>query len=453
MEVTMQKNGDVSARLTVNVVESDYADKVTKDLKEVGRNHVIPGFRKGHVPFGELKRRFGMQVTSDVINREVYDAVANYLRDNKVDILGEPLPVEVVELDLKNKKDFTFEYDLALTPALDVNVGKDITVPYYTIAVADDMIDEQDKGLRKRFGAQVPGEEMEPDALVKGALMQLNEDGTVNENEGAIQVVSGIVAPMYFKSKDEAAKFDGKKVGDKVVFNPWNTCDGDPTEMSSMLQIDKEIASDVKSDFEMAISEIIVVRPAELNEEFFTNVFGKDKVHNEEEYRNAVKEMIASQLGGNSEILFRQEAQKALMDKYGEMTFADELLKRWLINRNEGLNEENIDEEYVKLLPGLKWQLISDRVARQADVMIEEDDLLNFAKMMAARQFAQYGMTNLDEEIITNYAKQMLNDKNYRGRIIEQVGDAKLFTAIKELVTVDNKEVSLDEFKEIAQKA
>ena len=135
------------------------------------------------------------------------------------------------------------------------------------------------------------------------------------------------------------------------------------------------------------------------------------------------------------------------------MTFADDLLKRWLINRNEGLNEENIDEEYVKLLPGLKWQLISDRVARQADVKIEEDDLLNFAKMMAARQFAQYGMTNLDEEIITNYAKQMLNDKNYRGRIIEQVGDAKLFTAIKELVTVDNKEVSLDEFKEIAQKA
>ena len=316
MEVTMQKNGDVSARLTVNVVESDYADKVTKDLKEVGRNHVIPGFRKGHVPFGELKRRFGMQVTSDVINREVYDAVANYLRDNKVDILGEPLPVEVVELDLKNKKDFTFEYDLALTPALDVNVGKDITVPYYTIAVADDMIDEQDKNMSKRFGAQVQGEEIEPDSLVKGALMQLNEDGTVNENEGAIQVVSGIVAPMYFKSKDEADKFDGKKVGDKVVFNPWNTCDGDPTEMSSMLQIDKEIASDVKSDFEMAISEIIVVRPAELNEEFFTNVFGKDKVHNEEEYRNAVKEMIAGQLGGNSEILFRQEAQKAIIDKY-----------------------------------------------------------------------------------------------------------------------------------------
>lgn len=453
MEVTMQKNGDVSARLTVNVVENDYKDKVAKELKEVGKNHVIPGFRKGHVPFGELQRRFGRQVTSDVINRVVYDAVTDYLRDNKVDILGEPLPVEVVELDLKNQKDFTFEYDLALTPALDVNVGKEISVPYYTIAVADDMVDEQDKGLRKRFGAQVPGEEMEADALVKGALMQLNADGSVNENEGAIQVVSGIVAPFYFKSKEEAAKFEGKKVGDKVVFNPWNTCNGDPAEMSSMLQIDKEIASDVKSDFEMAISEIIVVRPAELGEEFYTNVFGKDKVHNEEEYRNALKEMIAGQLSGNSEILFRQEAQKALMDKYGEMAFADDLLKRWLISRNEGLNQENIDEEYVKLIPGLKWQLISDRVARQADVKIEEDDLLSYAKMMAARQFAQYGMTNLDEEIVTNYAKQMLSDKNYRNRIIEQVGDAKLFTAIKELVTVDNKEVSLDEFKQIAEKA
>lgn len=453
MEVSLQKNGEVSARLTVNVVETDYKDKVVKDLKEIGKTHAIPGFRKGHVPFGELQRRFGRQVTSDVINRVVYDAVTDYLRENKIDILGEPLPVEVVELDLKNKKDFTFEYDLALTPALDVKVDKDITVPYYTIAVSDEMLNEQDAALRKRFGAQIPGEEMEADALVKGALMQLNEDGTVNDNEGAIQVVSGIVAPMYFKSKEEAAKFDGKKVGDKVVFNPWNTCNGDPVELSSMLQIDKEIAGDVKSDFEMAISEIIVVRPAELGEEFYTNVFGKDKVHNEEEYRAALKDMIAGQLSGNSEILFRQEAQKALLDKYGKMTFADDLLKKWLMGRNEGLNEENIDEEYQKLLPGLEWQLISDRIARQADIKLEESDLLGYAKMMAARQFAQYGMTNLDEEIITNYAKQMLGDKNYRNRLIEQVGDIKLFTAIKDMVNVDNKEVSLDEFKEIAEKA
>lgn len=453
MEVTLKKNGTTDARLTVSVVEANYAEKVTKELKTIGKTHQIPGFRKGHVPFAELKRRFGMQVTSDVINRVVYDAVIDYLRENKIDILGEPLPVEVVALDLKNQKDFTFEYDLALTPELDVKVDKDMTVPYYTIAVSDEMIDEQDKGLRKRFGAQIPGEEMEPDALVKGALMQLNEDGTINENDGAIQVASGIVAPMYFKSKEEAAKFDGKKVGDKVVFNPWNTCGGDPTEMSSMLQIDKEIASDVKSDFEMAISEIIVVRPAELGEEFYTNVFGKDKVHNEEEYRKALRDMIAGQLAGNSEMLFRQEAQNALMAKYGNLTFADGLLKKWLMNRNEGLNEENIDEEYKKLLPGLEWQLISDRIARQADIKIEESDLLNFAKMMAARQFAQYGMTNLDEEIVTNYAKQMLSDKNYRSRLIEQVGDIKLFNAIKEMVTVDNKEVSLDEFKEIAEKA
>ena len=453
MEVTLKKNGTTDARLTVNVAEADYAEKVTQELKTIGKTHQIPGFRKGHVPFAELKRRFGMQVTSDVINRVVYDAVINYLRENKIDILGEPLPVEVVSLDLKNQKDFTFEYDLALTPEMDVKVDKDMTVPYYTIAVSDEMIDEQDTALRKRFGAQIPGEEMEPDALVKGALMQLNEDGTINENDGAIQVASGIVAPMYFKSKEEAAKFDGKKVGDKVVFNPWNTCDGDPTEMSSMLQIDKESASDVKSDFEMAISEIIVVRPAELGEEFYTNVFGKDKVHNEEEYRNALRDMIAGQLAGNSEMLFRQEAQKALMEKYGKLTFADGLLKKWLMNRNEGLNEENIDEEYKKLLPGLEWQLISDRIARQADIKIEESDLLNFAKMMAARQFAQYGMTNLDEEIVTNYAKQMLADKNYRSRLIEQVGDIKLFNAIKEMVTVDNKEVSLDEFKEIAEKA
>jgi len=451
MNVTMQKTGDVSARLSVEVKEEDYKDKVTKEIKDFGRTHVIPGFRKGHVPFGELERRFGRQIASDVVNHEVYEAVVNYLRDNKVNILGDPMPVEVKELDLKKQKDYTFEYDLILAPELNVEINGDIHVPYRKITVTDEMVKEQDEAMRKRYGKQEQGEETTADALVKGVLMQLNADGSINENDGAIQVSDAIVGPAFFKSKEEAEKFAGKKVGDKVVFNPWNTCEGNPTELSSMLRIDKSIAGDVKSDFEMTISEIIVVKPAELGEEYFTMAFGKDKVHNEEEYMAAVKDIVAQQLAQHSEMYFRLDAQKVLMEKFGDMKFADELLKKWLINRNEGLNEENIDEEYTRMLPGLKWQLITERVAEQGNVKVTEENLLGFAKANAARQFASYGMLNLDDEIITNYAKQMLADKDNRNRLVNTLGDIMLFDALKKMVTVDEQEMSFDDFKKMAE--
>lgn len=453
MKLTANNTDAVNMRLTVEVEENDYQAKVKEDLKKIGRNHQIPGFRKGHISMTDLQRRFGRQVTSDVINQVVFEAVMKYIDDNKLNVLGQPMPVEVKELDIKNNKEFTFEYDLAIAPALDLTINKDVKIPYYNIAVSDKMIDEQDTAFRKRFGSQVPGEEFEPDALVKGSIMELNEDGTIKEGEDAIQVVAGIVAPMYFVNKEEAAKFEGKKVGDKVVFNPRRAADGNVTELASMLNIDKDKAANVQSDFEMAISEIIVVRPAELGEEFYTNVFGKDKVKNEEEYRAAVKEMIANELKGNSEMAFRFTARKELMAKYGDMQLPEALLKKWLVSRNEDLNEENIDERFAAMTDDLKWQLIKEQIAKILDIKIEDNDLMEFAKGLAARQFAQYGMTNMDDETITKYAKSILDDKNYRGRLVEQVGDIKLFTALQNAITLDQKEVSLDEFKEIASKA
>lgn len=288
---------------------------------------MLPGFRKGHVPFGELKRRFGKQMTSDVINDTVYRAVVDYITENNLPVMGHPVPVEVKEAF--EDGDQEFKYDLALIPQLDIKPGSDDHYPYYEIEVTEEMIDEQDKNLRKRFGKQEPGQEMTEDGVVKGTLMQLAEDGTVNQNEGAIQVTDGIVFPLYFKDKEEAAKFNGKKPGDKVVFNPNKAAGGDAGELASMLHVDKAIASDITSDFEMTISEIIVSVPAELGEEYYKMVFGEDKVHNEEEYRAAIKEMIAGELSQNSHILFRNQFDKAMMEKYGEsMTLPAETIKK-----------------------------------------------------------------------------------------------------------------------------
>lgn len=452
MDITIQKTDEVSSILTVKVVENDYSQKVIDELKHIGRTHQIPGFRKGHVSIADLKRRFGRQVTSDVINQVVFEAVMKYIEENKLNVLGQPMPVEVKELDLKNEKEFTFQYELGIAPELNVKLDKDEHIAYYNIEISDEMVEEQDKAFRKRFGAQVPGEEFESDALVKGTLMELNADGSIKEGEDAIQVNSAIVAPFYFQGKEEAEKFNGKKVGDKVVFNPRKSCEGNVAELSSMLNISKERAAEVEGDFELAIAEIIVVRPAELGEEYYNQVFGAGKVSNEEEYKNALREMIARELKGNSEIVFRMSARKFFMEKYGDMQLPDAILKKWLISRNEELTEENIDEEYGKMVGDLKWQLVKEQIAKVAEIKIEESDLMEFARSMASRQLAQYGMPNMDEETIDTFAKNILGDKNYRPRIVEQVGDIKLFEAVQNAVSLDTKNVSFDEFKAEAEK-
>lgn len=452
MNVSFEKLNDVEGKIIVNVEESDYKAKVESEIKKIGRTHNIPGFRKGHVPMGQLVRMFGKQVKSDVLNQEVYEAVVNYIRDNKLGILGEPLPVEVKEISIE-QKDFTFAYEIGLAPELDINLDKSTTLDYYPIKVSDEMQEQQDKMLRERFGKQEPGQEFEERALVKGVLMELNADGTVKTDDDAIQVTAGIVAPFLFKSKEEAAKFEGKKVGDKVVFNPSASCEGNVAELASMLNIDKERAAEVKADFELAISEIIVNRLAEYGQEFYDDVFGKDKVTSEEDYHKNVTAMIAAQLAPNSENLFQYTTEKALVEKYGNFELPAEFLKKWLVARNEGLTAENIDAEYDKMIPSIKWQLIKERVAQQAGVKIEKEDLENYAKAIAAQQLAQYGMYNLGDDVLADYAKRILDDKNSRAHIIEQVGDRKLFDAIKNLATIDVKEVSLDEFKEVAEKA
>jgi trigger factor len=449
MNVTLTNIDEVTAKLTVAVEENDYQTKVAEELKKIGRNHVIPGFRKGHIPFNELKRRFGRQVTSDVINHEVYEAVVKYIQDNKLGILGEPMPMEVKELDLVNNKDFTFEYELGLAPEIKAELSKDITLPFYTIEVSEDMVKEQDKMYCERFGAQVPIEAYEGKALIKGSIMELNADGSINENEGAIQVVDGIVAPWRFTSDDEAAKFAGKKVGDKVAFNPYNTCNGNAVELASMLHVDREKAADIKADFELSISEIIGLKLAEHNEEFYKEVFG-DKVTTEEEYFETLRKSIANQLLPNSSALFQNTASKFLTEKFGDFQLPAAFLKKWLMRQSNELTEANIDEEYTKMESSLKWQLIKERIAANTGVKISEEDLTNFAKHIAASQFAQYGMTNLDEETLNGYAKHILEDKEYRPRIVEQVGDAKLFEAISNAITVDNKTVSLEEFQKVA---
>lgn len=450
MNVTFEKTGDARGLVTVTVAEADYTEKVNDKLKQIGKTHTVPGFRKGHISLPELRKRFGREVKSEAINDVVINAVFDYIKENNIKLIGQPLPAESKEIDLK-ETDYTFTYDVALWPEINLVLNKDVKLPFYTIDVTKEMIDEQDKALCERFGAQQPGDEVDAKAVVKGTIMQLDENGAVMTGDDAIQMVNGIVAPFLFKDKAEAGKFLGKHVNDKVVFNPSKACEGNVAELSSMLNIDKDKAADVKSDFEFAISEIIVLKLAEHAQDLYDDVFGKDKVHTEEEYFEGVKNMIAASLYPNSVQLNNRDVHDYLMDKYAADVKVDaDLLKRWIHLNNSETKMEDIDKDFDNMLPGIKWELISGTVTDLLKVEVTEADLNAQANALARQQLQQYGMYNMDDETIADMAKRILNDKQIRQRIHSQVEEIKLFNSVRDAITLEEKHVSLDEFKKLA---
>lgn len=446
MNVNFEKIDDLHGEVTVILEEKDYADKVKKQLKDFGKTHAEPGFRPGHVPAGLIQRKYGNAVKYDVVNKEVSEVLYNYIKENKIEVLGNPVPCADNNFKIENTE-FTFKFKVGLAPEIIDPVNKDLHVPYYNIIVSDEMVNEEVGRMQQRFGRQVPGEEVEPNALVKGVVSELNADGTVKE--GGIVVENGIVSPQHFTDEAQRALFAGKKVGENVVFNPFATCNGNETELSSMLNIDKEDVENHKGDFSFEIKEIIVVRPAELDQEFFENVFGKDKVDSEESFRKEVKGIIEAGVQNDSNYRFNIDAKNVIMEKVGALQLPDDVLKEFLIQNNENLNAENIDEEYGKIRSSIEWDLVRNKVAENLGVKVEEEDMLNAARSIVHRQMMQYGIANMAPEQIDGYAREILKDRNATNRLYEGTLTGKMFAAVKEAVTLDEKSVSVDEYRDL----
>lgn len=443
MNVTLDRIDNVNGVITLSIEEKDYQDKVKKELKQIGIKHPLPGFRPGHVPAGLLQKKYGKEVLVEVVNREIYDNLVNYIQENKLNILGEPIIANADEVNFDTMKDFSFKFEVGFAPEVSLTLDKSVSIPYYNIEVDQKMIDQQNEMFCKRFGKQVKGEQVDATALVKGSMVELDESGAVKE--GGLNVESTIVAPQYFKSEDEKVKFADKKLGEEVVFNPWNTCNGNLAELSSMMNVDKEQA-DVKSDFKLTITEILVNQAAELNQELFDGVFGKDNVKTEEEYFAKLKEMIAAQLVNDSNFRFTMDAEKVLREQVGTLVLPTEFLKKWLVRQDNKYTAENIDEEFTKMIPQLEWQLIKEQAAKQLEVKVNDEDLLADAKRIAYQQFAQYGMTNIPEDMLEKYAKDILDNKEYRSQIVQQSVDNKLYAEIKNAVTLEEKTVNVEAF-------
>ncbi len=446
MNVNYDKLDNVNGVITVTIEEKDYADKVKKQLKEIGKKHAEPGFRPGHVPAGLIVKKYGPSVKFDAVNDTVGEAVYNYIRENNLHVLGQPVPEADNAIDINNNE-FTFKFKVGVAPEIDNHVNKDLHVPYYNIQVTDDMINEQVEGLRQRFGRQVSGEETDDNCVIKGTITELNEDGSVKE--GGVVVENGIIAPVHFKSEEQKELFKNKKVGDVVVFNPAATCDANPVEMSSMLNIEKDDVENHKGNFNFEIKDIIVLKPAEMDQEFFDNAVGKDKAHNEEEFRAAIKELLALNLANDSNYRFTIDAKDAVEKAVGSLELPEEILKEFLIRQNEGINSENVDEEFAKLRGQLVWDLVRDNIAEKFGVKIEKEDVLDEARGVVVRQLMQYGPGNLSDQLVDQYANEVIKDQKNYDMLVQNALTRKVFEVIKENVSLDNKDVTVEEFRQL----
>lgn len=446
MNVTFNKLNDVTGELNVVIEEADYSEKVKQTLKKISQSRPEPGFRPGKTPMGLLQKKYGKQAKLEAIDDLVAEAVYNFIRDEKLPVLGNPVAQPNGSFNPDDAQ-FVFTFKIGLAPEVKVEVNKDMTVPYYKIEVSDSMIDEQSTALRGRFGKQVPGEEVEDNALVKGSMSQLDAEGKAFE--GGLEVENAIVSPSHFENEEQRKLFEGKKVGDLVVFNPSASCNGNEVELSSMLNADREKASEYTGDFAFEIKEIIVLRPAELDQEFYDLAFGKDAVHNEEEYRAAVKLGIERSLAGDENYRFSLDARKAITDAAGELDLPEDILVEFLVRQSEGLSEEQAREEFGKMRDDLCWQIIRDHVAEQLEVKVTKEDVENLAKTIVRQQLAQYGMSNIPDDLLNKYAEEVLKDEKQREQIANNAADMKFFAKIKETVTVEDKNVTVEEFNKL----
>ena len=447
MNVSHNSIDKLNAVISIEIEKADYAERVNKSLRAYGERANIPGFRRGHVPQGVLVKMFGKAVKAEEVNRLISESLYNYISDNKLNILGEPMTAEDQTIDIEKDENFTFKFDIAIAPEINVAIDNNITVPYYNIAVTDEMVGKQDEMFRQRQGKQITVEaSTEERDLIKGSMVEL-ENGAAKE--GGLVVESTILSPAYIKAEKE--KFNGVKVGDKVVFNPAAACQDSVGELASMLNIDREVAAEVKSDFEMTVTEITHLQPAEHDQEFFDGIFGKDAVKSEEEYTAKVREMIAVQLAPESDYRFGIDARKAIETAVGEFELPAEFLKRWLVATNEKYTEENIAEEYGKMEADLKWHLIKEQIAKTFEVKVDDEDIKALAISVTRQQFAQYGMSNVPDELLENYSQEMIKSKESRAQLIDRATEAKIQNAIKNAVKLDVKEISTEEFGKLFQ--
>lgn len=448
MKVSFENPDKINGLLTITVEDDDYKAEVEKTLKEYRKTANVPGFRPGQVPMGMIRRRFGSAVKMDAINKVLGDELQKYIAGNNIAMLGEPLASEKQQpQDLEKDGPYTFMFDIAVAPEFDIKLDANDTVDYYEITADDTLIDSQVEMFASRMGQNVEADHYEDGDVLKGDLRQLDAEG--NTLEGGLTVEAASVMPKYLKSDDQKKLFDGCKPGDIITFNPSKAYEGSNYELSSLLKVDREKVAEYTGDFSYQITSVQHFEKHAVDQELFDLTFGKDAVKDEKEFREKIAEGLKAQLALDSDMKFLMDVRKYAEDKVGQLTYPDSLLKRIMKQNNKDKDQEFIDKNYEPSIKELSWSLIRSKIAVALGVKIEDEDVKSAAREMAKAQFAQYGMSNVPQEYVDNYADELLKKKEAQQQFVDRAIDAKLVEALKGVVTLNKKSVSLDEFNKM----
>lgn len=450
MNITQENTDKLNAILNVQVVESDYAERVEKVLRDYRRQAKVDGFRPGKVPMGIIKKLYHTPVLVDEVNKLVSESLFNYLKENNVNILGEPLPHkdEEQKIDFEKDKEFEFKFDLGLAPELSLELSAKDKVPLYKIKVDKKQQDEYKEQLLQRFGEFKAVDKAGKDELIKGSLMKVDKEG--NEVENGIRADNISMSLDMMKDDDQKVLFSGAAGGDQVVFDIKKAYPND-TEVASLLRIDKTEVAMLEGTFKCFIDEVNKFEKAVPGEDFYNKVYGEGEVNTEEEFTKRVTEEIALNYERESEYRFMVDAREALIKK-AKIDLPVEFLKRWMVETNEQMTEEQVAEDFNKYEDDFRWQLIKEYLLKQQDIKVSEEEALESAKGMALNQYMQYGISNVPEDYLENYAKEMMSKPEEARKFYEQKGEEKLISYIKSTVKLDEKEVSSEKFRKLYEK-
>ena len=449
MNISLNKSDNVNGIITIELERADFQENVDKSLNQFRRNANIPGFRPGKVPMGVVKKLYGASVISEEVNKLINNSLSNYIQENKLPILGEPLPKEnsEKEFDLEKDEKFSFDFEVGLSPELDLTFDKDVTLPYYKVKLEAELLDKQIDGYKQNFGTYDKVEEsaVETD-LLKGVAVEL-ENGEPKED--GIVVENAILMPSYIKKDEETkSRFVGANAGDDVIFNPLKAYDNE-AEIASFLNLPKEEAAEVSSDFQFKINEITRFKEAELNQELFDKVLGEGVVSDEESFIAKIEESLNNQFVPDADYFFMKEAKKVMLEKMEDVEFPEEFLKKWLKLTNKEATDELIEKDFPNILKDIKYQLAKEKIVKDNDIKTEASDVQELAAQVAQAQFAQYGMSNLPVEMLQEYVKGMLEKEETVNGLFARVVENKIAAWLKENVTLDEKEITSEEFSKI----
>ena len=451
MNIQFENPDKVNGLLTLTIEKSDYAEKVEKTLKDYRKRAQVPGFRPGQAPMGMIQRQYGMSVKVDEINRLLNEKIYEYIHENKIQMLGEPLPNNEKQkpLDFAGDGPFEFVFDIAVAPEFKAELSGRDKIDYYQIEVDDKLIDQQVQMYQSRGGQYEKAETYQSRDMLKGDLRELDENGSTKE--GGITVESAVMMPEYIKVEDQKKLFDGCKLGDIITFNPKKAYPDNDSEVAALLKLKKEEVADLTADFSYQITEISRFVPAAVDQTLFDQVFGEGTVKDEKEFRQKIADSIKPQLAQNSDYKFLLDVRAHLEKKVGKLEFPDALLKRIMLKGNEDKGADYVENNYEKSIAELKWHLIKEQLVAAQQIKVEDADLKAVAKETARAQFAQYGMNNVPEEYLDNYAEDMLKKQENINGLVDRALDDKLTVVLKNVVKLNEKTISLDDFNKLMQ--